>query len=291
MCRLGEVEANILASTTRTPRPPPGFFFPDQGRRMSRPEQSVQIKFRNYTEAQVLEALRLLPLPIVVVKHTWSYRKKKEVEHHFHIWVRTTKPLTKETFNDTILKPRLPKLDGRHGEYSTTDPRSFKSAIEYFTCDMAGNKKKGMTLVYSDRLSEEEQRFLDKCMEATELFIPSNDLVFASKPEVSGVIHVKPSRGTTKDKQQKFYLHCKDYYDEFPDEAITLAKVAGLLQQYWTKVGFSTAASIDAYVQYAVFNLCADRGDTQSTERFRDEWVQRYLNYVNTSLGSKIHHV
>lgn len=252
---------------------------------MSRTDHSIQIKLRTYDAVKVFDYIKSHDCPCVLVKHTWSYRTRTECEPHVHVWFRARKPLGVETFNTQYIKKGLPDLDGRRGEYSTTDPGSFEGFVRYATMDTKGYKKKGMEFLGCHKLDTEQQSFLDDALAKVE--DPFYTEIMAAP--IVGATIVAPSasapkvvRKTSLDKQIKFYEYCKEVYDAEPDRVIDPEQVGMLLADYFARVGFTTPSSCAPYVIFALLRLLNDRGESDR----RDMYRKSFANKIAKSLFS-----
>lgn len=229
----------------------------------SRTEQSVQIKLRSYDANKVWDYIKSHDVPCVAVKHTWSYRTRAACEPHVHVWIRTRKPLGVETFNAQYIKKGLPDLDGRRGEYSTTDPGSFESFVRYATQDTKGYKKRGMEFIGSHKLDTEQQTFLDDALSKVD--DPVYEETSATKVYAATAASSSPTpkvRKTSLDKQMKFYEYCKEIYDADSHRELDPENVGILLSEYFSRVGFTTPSSCAPYVIFALLRLLNDRGES-----------------------------
>ena len=208
-------------------------------------------------------------VPCVVVKHTWSYRTRTACEPHAHVWIRARKPLGVETFNAQYIKKGLPALDGRRGEYSTTDPGSFESFVRYATQDTKGYKKRGMEFIGSHKLDTEQQSFLDDALSKVD--DPVYEETTATKVYAATAASSSPTpkvKKTSLDKQIKFYEYCKEYFEGEPDELITPELIGDLLRVYFSRVGFTTPSSCAPYIAFALFRLLDDRGESDRASAY-----------------------
>lgn len=229
---------------------------------------------RRYDAITVWSVIKSHNLPCVVVSHSWSYRTRKECEPHIHLWICIPKPLTVETFNTQYIKKGLPELDGRRGEYSTTDPMSFKDCVRYMTLDVKGYRKKGMDLVGFHGLNSEQHDYLHTCL------LKGGDPMYDIAPEVpkNYVVTQEPKvskKKTTLDKQIMFYEYCKDIYESEPDREVSPEQLGILLADYFTRVGFTTPSSCAPYVMFALMRLLTDRGESDKRVAYQRSFAAK----------------
>lgn len=239
---------------------------------------SVRITPKNYTLDQCVSDLS--GTACVIVKHTWSYKTRKDTAQHIHIYWMVSKVITKETFNDTIVKRKFPKLDGRHAEYCTTETESLESYLDYALRDKNKYKKKGSELLYWNIPSPKPDWIDTLVLDPIYDEVPVDKIsVVASSPldayRGRGIVNVK--KNTTEDKQEKFFKYVMEYVALKPTKDLTTKKVAKLLYEY-SKGGFRPEIA-PMYINYAMRNYLLTQGE--STPRYKDyrtHWIRQVMD-------------
>lgn len=232
-------------------------------------EWSVRITPKNYTLDQVVSDLS--GLTCAIVKHTWSYKTRKDTEHHIHIFWRHTKKSTKETFNDTVIKKMFPKLEGRKAEYCTTDPRSLDDFVRYALRDQHGYKKKGADLLYwnlPEHLPEPgiENPLYEEVARPT-IILPNDTTSLLNAYRGTG------KKNTTEEKQEKFYKYVQEYVKLKPHKDLTMRKIYKLLYEY-SKGGFDPHVA-PRYAHFVMRNYLREKGEGSKSQykAHRAAWI------------------
>lgn len=237
---------------------------------------SVRITPKNYTLDQVVSDLS--GVTCVIVKHTWSYRTRKDCEQHIHIFWRSSKDYTKETFNEKVVKKLFPKLDGRHAEYSTSDPGSLETFLDYTLRDSRRYKKRGASLLYWN-IPESQPDWISELIDNPLYDLPVEKINVVSQSPLDAFrgrgIEVK--KNTTEDKKQKFYNYVKEYVLLKPEKVLTKEKIRKLLFSY-SRGGFPPT-KINEFVNFAMYNYLLDSGDKVRFKSYRDAWISAAAKY------------
>jgi len=243
----------------------------------SRDQHTVQIKLRTYDATKVWDVIKAHDLPCVMVKHTWSYRTRADCEPHVHMWIQLNKPLGVETFNAHYIKKGLPELNGRRGEYSTTDPRGYEPCVNYMVKDALGYKKRGMEFIGRHKLSEEQSKYLDEALAAAEHPVhgPVATKEYATPAGGAGTSPPVVRKDTTLDKQIKFYKFVKEAYDADDTLEVDDETVAEFALEYFANSGVVHPSQWGPYVLYALMRLLRDRGEDDKRTSYKKSWVKK----------------
>lgn len=234
---------------------------------------SVRITPKNYTLDQIVSDLS--GTACVVVKHTWSYKTRKDTAQHVHIYWEVAKlHKLKDTFNETIVKKLFPKLDGRHAEYCTTSTDSLESYLDYVLCDTRKYKKKGSELLLWN-ISEPKPDWIETLID-NPLYEDVGKVAPVTESPLDAYrgrgAHVDPKKNTTEDKQEKFFKFVMEYVALKPHKELTTKKVAKLLYEY-SKGGFRPEIA-PMYINYAMRNYLFKQGEsTPRYKSYRDLWI------------------
>jgi len=234
---------------------------------------SVRITPKNYTLEQVVSDLS--GVACVIVKHTWSYRTRKETEQHIHIYWRHPKIVTKDTFNEKVVKKLFPKLDGRRAEYCSTDPVNLNNFLDYTLRDKNRHKKRGASLLYWG-LTDLKPAWIDTLVDdpiyeesPPKLFMPMTESPLDAYRGTA-------KKNTTEDKQEKFFKFVMEYVALKPEKTLTARKVAKLLYEY-SKGGFRPEIA-PMYINYVLRNYLIKFGEGDPRYKsHRDRWCSVVL--------------